>query len=147
MYKATDPSVNEWLNKRLQRSEFMPFAPATLADAAPDCYVGLPAGGVSARFMTMTFPCTEKMRREAPAAVHVDNTARPQVIDAETAPDFHAILTAYRAETGLSSLINTSFNMHEEPIVCNAEDAVRAFLDGGLPYLAVGNFLVEGTKS
>ena len=147
MYKATDPSVNEWLNKRLARSEFMPFAPATLADAAPDCYVGLSAGGVSSRFMTMTFPCTEKMRREAPAAVHVDNTARPQVIDAETAPDFHAILSAYRAETGLSSLINTSFNMHEEPIVCNAEDAVRAFLDGGLPYLAVGNFLVEGTKS
>ena len=147
MYKASDPSVNEWLNKRLNRSEFMPFAPATLADAASDCYVGLAAGGASSRFMTTTFPCTEKMRREAPAAVHVDNTARPQVVDAEHAPDFHAILSAYRAETGLSSLINTSFNMHEEPIVCNAEDAVRAFLDGGLPYLAIGNFLVEGTKS
>jgi carbamoyltransferase len=147
MYKATDPSVNEWLNKRLRRSEFMPFAPATLADAAPDCYVGLAAAGASSRFMTTTFPCTKKMRQEAPAAVHVDNTARPQVIDAEHAPDFHAILSAYRAETGLSSLINTSFNMHEEPIVCSAEDAVRAFLDGGLPYLAVGNFLVEGTKS
>lgn len=147
MYKATDPSVNDWLNRRLQRSEFMPFAPATLADAAKDCYVGLSNGGVSSRFMTMTFNCTEKMRREAPAAVHVDNTARPQVVDAEHAPDFHGILTAYRAETGLSSVINTSFNMHEEPIVCTAEDAVRAFLDGGLPYLAVGNFIVEGAKS
>jgi carbamoyltransferase len=147
MYKATDPSVNDWLNRRLQRSEYMPFAPATLADAAKDCYVGLESGGVSSRFMTMTFNCTEKMRREAPAAVHVDNTARPQVVDAENARDFHSILTAYRAETGFSSLINTSFNMHEEPIVCTAEDALRAFLDGGLPYLAVSNFIVEGAKA
>lgn len=143
LYQAHDPSVNEWLNQRLHRSEFMPFAPATLADEAEKCYRNLGAGRGSARFMAMTFDCTPKMRAEAPAAVHVDGTARPQLVSAEDYPDFHAILSVYRARTGLSSVVNTSFNMHEEPIVCSAEDALRAFSASGLPYLALGDFLVE----
>jgi carbamoyltransferase len=144
---ATDPSVNEWLNQRLRRSEFMPFAPATLAEDAGARYVGLEGGRDAARYMAMTFDCTPAMRAESPAAVHLDGTARPQVVSREDQPDFHAILAAYRRRTGIPTVINTSFNMHEEPIVCTIEDALRAVHAAGLPYLAAGNFLVEGPRA
>jgi len=145
LYRATDPSANDWLNKRLHRSEFMPFAPATLAEDAAACYVGLDGGRAAARYMTMTFDCTPKMRAESPAAVHVDGTARPQIVSVSDNPDFHAILTAYQRRTGLGTVVNTSFNMHEEPIVCTIDDALRAVHEAGLPYLAAGNFLVEAS--
>ena len=74
--------------------------------------------------------------------MHVDGTARPQLIDPETAPDFYAILTAYFRLTGIPSLINTSFNMHGEPIVCTPEDALRSFEQGQLDYLALENWLI-----
>lgn len=146
LFQAGDPTVNNWLNQRLNRSEFMPFAPATLAEHAADYYIGLDKGRAAARYMTMTFDCTARMRAEAPAAVHVDGTARPQVVSAEDHPDFHRILSAYHRLTGKTTVINTSFNMHEEPIVCTVEDAVRAFRDGRLPYLAAGEFLVEAEE-
>jgi carbamoyltransferase len=91
--------------------------------------------------MTITFDCTEKMCRESPAAVHIDQTARPQLVSEERNPSFHRLLTEYKELTGLSVLINTSFNMHEEPIVCSPEDAVRAFLDGRIDMLAIGDYL------
>lgn len=144
LYQASDPSVNDWLNRRLQRSEFMPFAPATLAEHAEACYEGLAGGREPARYMAMTFACTSRMKQEAPAAVHVDGTARPQVVSREDYPEFHRLLTAYHRLTGRASLVNTSFNMHEEPIVCTVADAVRAFQAGQLPYLAIEDFLVEG---
>src|SRR5258708_31738619 len=92
--------------------------------------------------MTLTFDCTEAMKRDSPAAVHVDGTARPQLVSATSNPSFHGILTEYHRLTGIPSLINTSFNMHEEPIVCSPDDAIRAFLQGNLDYLAIGDFLV-----
>ena len=143
LYQATDASVNQWLNHRLNRSEFMPFAPATLAEQAEARYIGLEGGRQCARHMTMTFLCTPLMRQEAPAAVHVDGTARPQVVSATENPSFHRLLSAYYRRTGRATLVNTSFNMHEEPIVCTIEDAMRAFCDSHLPYLAAGPFLVE----
>jgi carbamoyltransferase len=93
--------------------------------------------------MTITTDCTARMKRESPAAVHVDGTARPQLVRRETNPSLHAILSAYRRATGISTLINTSFNMHEEPIVCSPEDAIRAFSDGGLEVLALGPFIAR----
>jgi carbamoyltransferase len=65
------------------------------------------------------------------------------VVSREDQPDFHAILTAYRRRTGLPTVINTSFNMHEEPIVCTIDDAIRAVRAARLPYLAAGDFLAE----
>ena len=143
LYQATDPTVNDWLNKRLKRTEFMPFAPVTLAEFADQCYEDLAGARYSAQFMTITFRCTDWMRKNCPAVVHVDGTARPQIIDQQTNPSYYRILDEYRKLTGLPSLINTSFNMHEEPIVCSPSDALRGFTDGGLDYLAIGNYLIE----
>lgn len=142
LYHAREPEVNQWLNQRLGRTEFMPFAPATLYEHRHKCYLNVDGGEFAAQFMTLTFDCTEFMKQESPAAVHVDGTARPQLVTASSNPSFHQILTEYHRLTGLPSVINTSFNMHEEPIVCRPDDAVRAFLQGNLDYLAIGSFLV-----
>jgi len=142
LYQTTDPSINDWLNAHLLRTEFMPFAPATLQEYADECFEGLDGARDSARYMTITFNCTEKMRTQSPGVVHVDGTARPQILDPDTAPDFYKIAVAYHKLTGIPSLINTSFNMHGEPIVCTPEDALRSFNEGELDYLAIGNWLV-----
>jgi carbamoyltransferase len=141
-YHAADRSVNQWLNDRLERTEFMPFAPIILAERAPEYFVGFdPERSVAANFMTITYGVTPKCVEQAAAAVHVDDTARPQTVTADDNPDAHAVLTAYQALTGSPILINTSFNMHEEPIVCTPLDAVRAFLQGRLDALAIGDFI------
>lgn len=146
LYQTTDPSINDWLNAHLHRTEFMPFAPATLQEYADECYDGLDGARDSARYMTITFNCTEKMREQSPGVVHVDGTARPQVLDPDTAPDFYKIGVAYHKLTGIPSLINTSFNMHGEPIVCTPDDALRSFNEGKLDYLAIGDWLVANPE-
>ncbi len=143
-YQPGDPSVNDWLNKMLRRTEFMPFAPATLDHEAERCFVGVDKARFTARFMNMCFDCTSAMSGFAAGCVHVDGTARPQLVRREDNPDAFAILTAFAARTGTPVLINTSFNMHEEPIVMTPADAVRAYRDGGFKYLAIGPYLVEG---
>ncbi len=143
MYETVDPKVNDWLNKSLARSEFMPFAPVTLEKHAEECYVGIDKGRYTAKFMTMTFDCTDYMKKTSPAVVHVDGTARPQLIDRKTNQSYYDILNNYHALSGIPSLVNTSFNMHEEPIVCSPYDAIRAYNLGKLDYLALGPFILE----
>jgi carbamoyltransferase len=143
LYPAKDPEVNQWLNHQLGRTEFMPFAPAALASEAHRLFLNLPGAEKAAQFMTLTFDCTDEMKRQCPAAVHIDGTARPQLVSADSNPSFHRILKRYHELTGIAAVINTSFNMHEEPIVCSPADAIRAFLLGNIEYLAIGKFLVR----
>lgn len=142
LFQTTDVTVNEWLNKRLQRVEFMPFAPVTLAGKAVGLYENLEGLERCTRFMTVSVKCTDRMKALSPAVVHVDGTARPQLIDRQTNPGYYRILERYDEITGIPSLINTSFNMHQEPIVCSPHDAIRCFMLGSLDYLAMGPFLV-----
>jgi carbamoyltransferase len=146
LYPAREPEVNQWLNKQLGRTEFMPFAPACLAEEAPRLFKNLSGCEKTAEFMTITFDCTDEMKQHSPAAVHVDGTARPQLVRPDRNPSFYRVLKAYHARTGIPVLINTSFNMHEEPIIGSPADAVRAFLLGNLDYLAAGPFLVPHPK-
>ncbi len=146
LYQATDPTVNDWLNKKLGRTEFMPFAPSTLIEYAGRCYKNYKKAMHAARFMTVTFECTDWMKDKCPGAVHVDGTARPQLVDKKYNPSFYKVIDGYRKITGIPTIINTSFNMHEEPIVENPNDAIRAFLEAKLDYLAIGNYLVRGEE-
>lgn len=139
-YRADDPTCQDWLNQKLQRTEFMPFAPCTLASQAADLYEGLDGCDYTAEFMTITCNCTDKMKQQSPAVVHVDGTARPQLVTEEANPDMFAVLREYFELTGVPTLINTSFNIHEEPIVCSAEDAIHAFLESGIDYLFVDDY-------
>jgi carbamoyltransferase len=107
------------------------------------CYDVIPAGRASDEFMTITYQCTDFMRLKSPGVVHLDGSARPQRVVKAHNPSFHSILSRYHALTGIPSLINTSFNLHEEPIVCSPGDAIRAFLQGGFRYMQLGEFLVR----
>ena len=142
LYHAKDASVNDWLNKRLGRTEFMPFAPATLYEYREKCYKNIKGAEYTAKFMTITFDCTDYMKGASPAAVHIDGTARPQLVNEEINPSYYKVIKEYHTLTGIPSIINTSFNMHEEPIVCTPYDAVRAFKLGKLEFLAIGDYLV-----
>jgi carbamoyltransferase len=141
LYRPDEPSVNDWLNGRLGRTEFMPFAPAVLWEDAPTYFENLPGAEDSARFMTITFNCTPLMRERCPGVVHIDGTARPQLVRESDNPSYYAIIREFKRLTGLSCIVNTSFNIHEEPIVCTPDDAVRAFTAGHLDALAIGPFL------
>jgi carbamoyltransferase len=142
LYRPDDPSVNDWLNERLQRTEFMPFAPSTLYEDASECFENIEGAENTARFMTITFDCTDEMSRQAPGVVHIDGTARPQLVSEEDNPSYYRIIREFKALTGISSIVNTSFNIHEEPIVCTPQDAIRAFQVGNLDALAIGSFVV-----
>ncbi len=143
LYQTTDKSVNDWLNHKLKRSEYMPFAPVTMEEYAKDCYLNIEKVKYNAKFMTIAVDCSEWMKQVSPGVVHVDGTARPQLIREENNPGYYRILKEYQKITGIPSLINTSFNMHEEPIVCTPQDALRAFKKAGLDYLAIGNYLLK----
>jgi carbamoyltransferase len=141
LYSATDPSANKWLNNRLRRTEFMPFAPIAMAERAGEMFKNINGTEHACKFMTIILDCTEWTKQNAPAIVHVDGTARPQLVSEEINPSMYRILDYHEKLTGLPLMVNTSFNMHEEPIVCTPEDAVRAYLDSRLDYLAMGPFL------
>ncbi|HXV75515.1 MAG TPA: carbamoyltransferase C-terminal domain-containing protein, partial [Candidatus Polarisedimenticolaceae bacterium] len=143
LYRPDDPSVNDWLNERLKRTEFMPFAPSTITEDAHLSFKNLPGATDTARYMTITFDCTKEMAERCSGVVHVDNTARPQLVARSDNESYYRILTEFKWLTGLSSIVNTSFNIHEEPIVCTPQDAIRAFQIGHLDLLAIGPFLAK----
>jgi carbamoyltransferase len=135
-----DASINKRLNDRLNRTEFMPFAPSILAEHAQAILAGVNGASHSAEFMTVTFDVEPRWRERIPAVVHVDGTARPQIVRRDRNHLYHALIERYRQLSGIPLVLNTSFNVHEEPIVCGPEDAIRAFLDDRVDCLALGPF-------
>ncbi len=139
----TDNSINDWLNKRLGRSEFMPFAPSVLDFAAPDIFEDFHKAEHTSKFMTITFNVRKEWRKRIPAVVHVDGTARPQVVSKEDNPLYYEIIEEFYRITGLPVILNTSFNVHEEPIICRPEDAIKALNEDRVDVLVLENFLVR----
>jgi len=146
LYQPADHSVNDWLNKCLHRTEFMPFAPSTNIEHTGDYFRNYEGAKETARFMTITFDCTKQMKETCPGVVHVDGTARPQLVVKDDNPSYYRIIEEFGKLTGVFTIINTSFNMHEEPIVCSPGDAIRAFRMGHLDYLAIGEFMVPSPE-
>lgn len=135
--------VNERLNACLQRDEFMPVAPSLLAEFAHEAYVvGIDQGWRSAPYMTMTFDVQPALAELIPAAVHVDGTARLQVVHQGHNPSYHRLIEAFYRLTGIPAVINTSFNMHGEPIVYSPADAISTFRAAHLDALALDSYLV-----
>ena len=143
LVQATDPNINDSLNKKLDRTEFMPFAPIILEDYSNKCIKGLGGAEFTSKFMNISFDVTDFMKENCPAAVHVDGTARPQILSYEDNPSFYKILEEYYQITGIPAIINTSFNSHGEPIVNTPSQAINAFKNANLDYLAIGNYLVS----
>jgi carbamoyltransferase len=138
--RPTESAINNWLNERLDRSEFMPFAPSVLAEHADDIFIGVDKARHTAEFMTITFDVRPQWLARIPAVVHVDGTARPQLVRAEVNPLYHRLISAYYALSGIPLVLNTSFNVHEEPIVCAPAEAIRAFSERRVDCLALGPY-------
>lgn len=138
--------INDSLNGRLDRSEFMPFAPVVAEEDARDVFEVTDANAYACRFMTITCDVKKEWSEKIPAVVHVDETARPQVIRRTENPLYYDILKAFKAVSGLPVLVNTSFNVHEEPIVNTPEEAAKALVDDRIDYIVTddGVYGVEG---
>jgi len=153
---ARSPSMQKTLNLKVKyRESFRPFAPAVLREDV-DKYFDIKS---DSPYMLMVAPVNEDRRRtmndaeqalfgidklnvprsDIPAVTHVDYSARIQTVHKETNPAFHDLLTSFRAKTGYSVVVNTSFNVRGEPIVCTPEDAFRCFMGSEIEVLVVGN--------
>ena len=141
--RPTDKSINDQLNKRLSRTEFMPFAPVVLAEYASDYFVGYENDHIAAKYMTMTYDVYPDKVEQCQAVVHVDNTARPQVVTKADNAYCYDILQEYYKLSSIPMLVNTSFNMHEEPMVYTPTDALRAFECNAVDVLVLGNCIIE----
>ena len=157
---ARSPSMQRTLNLKIKKREsFRPFAPAVTREAVAEWfeldrdspYMLLVANVLSKRLTPLPEEARELVgiekinvpRSRIPAVTHVDNSARIQTVSAETNPRFHALLKAFERRTGCPVLVNTSFNVRGEPIVCTPEDAYRCFMGTGIETLAIGNSLLR----
>ncbi len=137
------PTMRDHLNGIIkQREDFRPFAPAVLAEEA-STYFDIPDGWLPAyRHMLLTAPVRPEYRAALPAVTHVDGSARVQVVTREESPLFASLLEAVGARTGMSVVLNTSFNLRGQPIVRTPDDAVATFCRSGMDALALGDRLV-----
>lgn len=140
---ATNKNINNSLNNKLNRTEFMPFAPVILEEDATELLSNWNKEEENTRFMTITFNVNPKMRDIAPAVVHIDGTARPQVIKASENERVYNILNQYKRITSIPVLVNTSFNLHEEPIVNTPEEAIKVLEQKAIDVLVINNFYME----
>lgn len=125
--------VNQLLKKR---DWFMPYAPAILAEQAHR-YV---QRSCDAPYMTMAFDSIAGVAEQVPAAVHLDGTVRPQIVDAERNSRFHALISAFHDITGVGMVLNTSFNRHGVPIVATPRHAIEHLIEGVVDVLYVGPY-------
>jgi len=127
--------INDELNNRLERSEFMPFAPFVLEEDCERVFEITPVNRYAARFMTITCAVRPEWHDKIAAVIHIDGTARPQIVRDQENPLYAEILRRFRDATGLPVLVNTSFNVHEEPIVNKPEECLKALNDGRVDFI------------
>ena len=134
-------AINKTLNARLHRTEFMPFAPYVLESDADDVFEITDANRYAMKFMTITCEVREKWRDKISAVVHIDGTARPQIISTDDPNHllYAEVLQHFKRMTGLPVLVNTSFNAHEEPIIYTPQECLRALNDGRVDYVLLGS--------
>jgi carbamoyltransferase len=138
-----DPAMQARLNELKDREDFRPVAPAIPEEDLADWFRPASANDGRSPFMLFVYDVQPGKSERIPSACHTDRTARVQTVSARTNPRFHALLRAFAARTGVPVLVNTSFNVRGEPIVCTPKAAIEAFHSTPLDVLAIGSFLVE----
>jgi carbamoyltransferase len=121
------------------REAFRPFCPSMLYERATDYLTG----SRDERFMVTSFEVRPEMRSKIPAVVHVDGTARPQMVRRESNERYYDLIKAFGEISGEPVVLNTSFNVKGEPIVCHPREALKCFVDTGLDALYLGNYRIE----
>jgi carbamoyltransferase len=134
-----DPQITEKLNYRLKRSEFMPFAPVVNEQDAAEVFDMGNVNRYAARFMTISCGVRRPWRDRIPGVVHIDGSARPQLINRGENPCYFDILAGFKARTGLPTLVNTSLNVHEEPIVNRPEECLKTLTEGRVDFVVTPN--------
>ncbi len=138
-----DPSMRDTLNLKVKHREaFRPFAPSVCAEDAStyfECDEPLP---LPADYMLMVYPVRPEFRTKLPAVTHVDGTGRLQTVRRETDPLYHALIKAVGERTGIPMVVNTSFNVRGEPLVCTPQDAYRCMMGTGIDCLVMEDFLI-----
>ena len=139
----SDHRVVDVINRMIKNRDFwMPFAPTVLRERESD-YLLNPKG-LASPYMMLAFPTNPKRRDEIVAAIHPqDATARAHILDEAWNPSYHRVIREFESRTGIGAVLNTSFNLHGEPLVSSAEDAVDTFERSGLPHLALGHWLIS----
>lgn len=144
---ATDEKMKDIINSKVKHREmFRPFAPAILSPYVDRYFKRPHVTSKSEDYMLMVYPFTGKGKREVPATVHVDGTGRLQVVYRKDNPLYYDLIETYRKITGIPIIINTSFNVRGEPIVCTPQDAVSCYLGTDIDYLVIGKFVVKKAK-
>jgi carbamoyltransferase len=135
-----DPEMNAKVNNAVKfREWWRPFAPSMLSEAAHD-YV---ESGYDSPFMILTAQVKPEKRNVIPSVTHVDGSARPQTVERDVNPLYWRLIHEFGERTGVPVVMNTSFNLRGEPIVCTPTDAVRTFFSSGMDALVIGNYVVE----
>jgi carbamoyltransferase len=134
------------INKAIKMRDFwMPFAPAVLEEKA-DRYFHRDKE-FKCPFMAMAFETKPEAENEIIAGLHpFDDTARAQLVDTEFSPDFYRLIKSFEAETGVSGVLNTSFNLHGDAVVCTPEDAIYTFLNSDLDAVQIENYFIERVR-
>ncbi|MGC1201827.1 MAG: carbamoyltransferase C-terminal domain-containing protein [Candidatus Acidiferrales bacterium] len=135
-----DPEMTAKVNNAVKfREWWRPFAPSLLAECASD-YI---ESATDSPFMILTAQVRPEKRSVIPAVTHADGSARPQTVERDINPLYWRLIYEFGMHTGVPVIMNTSFNLRGEPIVCTPADAIRTFFSSGMDALAIGNFLVE----
>jgi len=135
-----DPEMNAKVNNAVKfREWWRPFAPSMLSEVASE-YL---ESATDSPFMVLTAQVRPEKRRVIPSVTHVDGSARPQTVDRDVSPLYWRLIHEFGQRTGVPVVMNTSFNLRGEPIVCSPTDAIRTFFSSGMDALVIGNFLVE----
>ena len=121
----------------------MPFAPVVLSEHADELFDIRPGSAHAAHFMTITCDVKAAWRDRIPAVVHLDGSARPQIVEPEPRTLYRRILEAWHSRTGIPALVNTSFNVHEEPIVDTPEQALIALAADRVDLLVLNGRIFE----
>jgi carbamoyltransferase len=135
-----DPEMNVKVNNAVKfREWWRPFAPSMLAESAGE-YI---ESATDSPFMILTAQVRPEKRKTIPSVTHVDGSARPQTVERDVNPLYWRLIHEFGARTGVPVVMNTSFNLRGEPIVCTPTDAIRTFFSSGMDALIIGNFVVE----
>jgi carbamoyltransferase len=137
-----NPDIVRIINEQIKQRDFwMPFTPSILEERAGDYLVN--PKNIFAPYMILAFESTNLARKDLPAAMHpYDFTLRPQVVRQSWNLEYHQIIQEFENRTGVGGVLNTSFNIHGEPIVGTPADALDVFARSGLEYLVLGDCLL-----
>lgn len=140
---ASNFNIIKTINFMIKMRDFwMPFAPTILNERQSDYIIN--DRKIDAPYMILAFQSKDLAKKDLAAAMHpYDETVRPQILKEDHNPSYYRILKLFESETSKGGILNTSFNLHGEPIVCNPEDALHTFENSGLKNLVIGNFLIR----